>query len=604
MSMFQLSGLASGIDSKSMVEQLMAVERQPILKLRTKQENLKSKNAAYQGVSKLMAGLATKTESLSKLSTVSAKTISSSDNQLVTATAAQTASLGTYKVTVKQLATATKVSSAASNGTPISGATLLTALKPANGNTLTAGTFTIGNAKISINRTDATLDHVMAAINSASDGNTTAGYDAAYVSFDIGSGTTGLSDTAASLDTTTGQLRLEGASGARISSGADTSNFLTQISGLSTATVSGADLIGQRMSTAQTAKKLSEGAAETNLANFGMLGTSGSFTINNATIAWTNDDTLAGIVKKINDSGAGVSAAFSPLDDQLILTNKATGNTAISISSDSGRFLEALGITAGTVQDLGKNSEMVIEGMNGGNPIARTTNAISDVVSGVTFNLVKVDLATPVTITVGETTSAASGAVSELIDSFNKVIGEIDTLVKKGGRLQYDPSLQQLRQSLMGIFTGSVDGLVGLPKSLIDLGVNSGSVGSAVDGAKTFSLNVAKFNAALAADPQRVLDILGKTSNGVAQGIVAKLDKYVDETIGSNGLFASKDSSTNAQLKIMDKTVEGMEARIAKKRESMEKRFLRMETTIAKMNSQRDRLMSQLSSLQSGMSLL
>jgi flagellar hook-associated protein 2 len=615
MSMFQMSGIASGIDSKSMVEQLMALERQPILKLRTRQERFKSTNSAYQNVKSLMAGLATKVEALSKQQSAATRTITSSDNSFVRATASSDAAMGTYTVKVKQLASTTSLTSSAANGAAIvtmpadpvlTPPTKLTSLKPAGGTTIQLGTFTLGGATFSLNKTDATVDDVLAAINAANNP-PPAWAGTEPVTF---TGTLGTTDpvTAKIVD---GRLVLEGGAGMKIGSGADTSNFLTSVAGLTTGTTQGSDLSGHRLSVTQTGKKLSEGASATNLANHAMLAASGSFMINGTTITWSGEDSINAVIKRINESGAGVSATYNTLDDKLVFTNKATGSTSISISNDTGRFLEALGVTGATAQSLGKNAEIIVSGINGGAPIARTSNTISDVIGGVTLNLAKADEAgkpvnemTAITVTVGEDSSGLIGSVEAMVSEFNKVVGAIDNLVKKGGALQYDPTLQQLRQSLTSQLVGSLSGAIGYPKSMIDLGLNTGAAGAEVGSTNTFSLDQAKFKKALAENPSRVMEILGKMENGKPQGIMAKMGAFLEDAIGSNGTFASKDTFTTAQNKVIDKQISAMEARIEKKRETMEKRFLAMETTIAKMNAQRDRLMSQLSSMQSGMGLL
>lgn len=608
MSMFQLSGIASGIDSKSMVEQLMALERQPILKLRTRQERYKSTNSAYQNIKALMAGLASKVESLAKIQSASTRTVSSSDSNYLRVTSTSDAPMGTYTVKVKQLATTTSLSSGASGGSPVVTSAPLTSLKPASGTTIKLGTFTLGGATFTIKKTDATLDDVLAAINAASDGSTLPPAVADAVSFE--GSLKDPADGSVVAKVVDGKLVLEGGAGLKVGSGGDTSNFLSAIAGLTTGTSQDGNLSGHRMSVAQTGKKLSEGASATNLANHAILGASGSFTINGTTITWTGEDSINAVIKRINESSAGISASYNTLDDKLVLTNKATGSTAISITNDSGRFLEALGVTASTAQDLGKNAEIIVSGLNGGAPIARTTNSISDVISGVTLNLAKADTGKPenemtaITVTVGEDSSGLIGSAEAVVAEFNKVVGAIDSLVKKGGQLQYDPTLQQLRQSLTTQFLGNVAGLSGSPKSMIDLGINSGAAGAAVGTTNTFSIDQEKFKKALSENPSRVLDILGKMENGKPQGIMAKMSAFLEDAIGSNGTFASKDSFTTSQNKVIDKQIEAMEARIAKKRETLEKRFLAMETMVAKMNAQRDRMMSQLAAMQNGMGML
>lgn len=74
---------------------------------------------------------------------------------------------------------------------------------------------------------------------------------------------------------------------------------------------------------------------------------SGSFRVNGQTIAVGPSDNLAGVVARINASGAGVTASFDASTNRLVLTPNVAGAT-LTVDSDTSGFLAATAITPGT----------------------------------------------------------------------------------------------------------------------------------------------------------------------------------------------------------------------------------------------------------------
>jgi flagellar hook-associated protein 2 len=106
-------GLGSGLDVKSIVSQLVALEKQPLTNLQTKATGIQTKISAFSQVKSLVSTLSDAAGKLSRDSAWSGLTLSSSNASAVTATVSGIAAASTFSVGVQQLAqtqsTASKV---------------------------------------------------------------------------------------------------------------------------------------------------------------------------------------------------------------------------------------------------------------------------------------------------------------------------------------------------------------------------------------------------------------------------------------------------------------------------------------------------------------
>ena len=76
---FQLSGLASGMDTKTIIEQLIGLEQQPIVKMQREEAILKQKNDAFQTIGKRLKDFQTKARELTKDTVLKGMRASSTD---------------------------------------------------------------------------------------------------------------------------------------------------------------------------------------------------------------------------------------------------------------------------------------------------------------------------------------------------------------------------------------------------------------------------------------------------------------------------------------------------------------------------------------------
>jgi flagellar hook-associated protein 2 len=103
----QLSGLASGLDTASIISQLMGVERTPRAKIALDQSATTKRQSLLQDINAKLTALKTANDDLKSMTTwVDTQTIESGDSTKLTATRTGGAAPGGYDIAVTQLATA------------------------------------------------------------------------------------------------------------------------------------------------------------------------------------------------------------------------------------------------------------------------------------------------------------------------------------------------------------------------------------------------------------------------------------------------------------------------------------------------------------------
>ncbi len=153
--LFQVDGLVSNLNTTDILNRILEVQRIPVKQLQTKQTNFTNQLTAVQDINTRLLALKLQAESLNSSNTVKAATVSSTDEDIVTATATAGAISGTYSVQVTQLAQQHKVSSAS--------------FADANAPLNLSGDFLINGKRISVQSTD-TLTSLRNAINQADAG--------------------------------------------------------------------------------------------------------------------------------------------------------------------------------------------------------------------------------------------------------------------------------------------------------------------------------------------------------------------------------------------------------------------------------------------------
>jgi flagellar hook-associated protein 2 len=172
--MLSSPGIGSGLDVKGIVEQLMAIERQPLTRLGTRQVEISTQISAYGALKSAVSAFQTAIDKLNDLSKFKVYKATSSDDTILTATASSSAAKGSYTLLVNRIAENHRMSSATTFAD--SGSTTIGAA----GATMTIG---VGGDSFTVEYGAKTLANIRDAINQA--GNNT-GVTASIIKDDSG----------------------------------------------------------------------------------------------------------------------------------------------------------------------------------------------------------------------------------------------------------------------------------------------------------------------------------------------------------------------------------------------------------------------------------
>lgn len=274
-------------------------------------------------------------------------------------------------------------------------------------------------------------------------------------------------------------------------------------------------------------------------------------------------------------------------------TLKGQINT-ISVGSD----ITGAGVFTASTHSVATDATFTVSGLASGSPITRYTNSVSDVFSGVTFNINNTGTST---ITVSNDPDATISGVQEFVDKFNEIAAFIkeNNLVQKENESDPnakfifsalartsidDNALTQMRTALSGSSYASGSEI----KVLSDLGITTQR-----DGTIKFDSTV--FSTALSKEPVSVREILENLGN--ATSALAADDGKLDYFTRFNGIIdlavkANKESIENINDQIAD-----AELFILTQIDSIRRRFSTLEATVGRLQNQQNALTSSLASL-------
>ncbi|WP_039944525.1 flagellar hook-associated protein 2 [Thermicanus aegyptius] len=190
----RISGLASGMDTESIVKKLMDAERIPLDKMMQKKQLLEWQRDAYREMNSLLLDLRNAAFDMKLQGTYLTKKVTSSDPSVVTATAGTNAQLGIHKIYVDSVAKGVSLVSSQKlpSSSSSSGDTLNLATQFGLTNTPTV-TFTLNNKEtFTFDTAKETIYDVVKRINEANLG-VTASFDSTYGLFFLNTTSTGKS---------------------------------------------------------------------------------------------------------------------------------------------------------------------------------------------------------------------------------------------------------------------------------------------------------------------------------------------------------------------------------------------------------------------------
>lgn len=612
----------SGIDTVSLIDQLMQLERQPEVLLQQRQQALGWTKNQWSEVSASLTALQSALKPLLDRNVLLSVAATSSDTSVASAKASPGAVSATYHLTVDQLATATTVATGFTDaplglGKAIDPSQAVTGTGSGLWQVVTTGTFTINGKQITVTAGDS-LNSLISAINNAGAG-VTASYD-------------GVADKLVLTSTNPGGPVNLGAAG-------DTSNFLSVMGLLASPAATDASGNTVRQSTFHLGR-INTGMP-LSMANFAHAFVdsqtppqpiSGSFKINGVEITFNAaTDSLNDVLNRINSSAANVTAIYDGTQDRIILTSKATGSLDISLEDVSGGFLEKTGLlvsgapgatSSNATVTLGGNAQFRIAELNGGAALYSNGNDVSGIIPNVTLSLQKTGTAT---ISVAKDVKGVEDAINAFVQKYNATMDLINDKMneksvpnptsdqdRQKGLLNNDSVLRDLKSRLVRLVTDLVPGLPAEMNHLAQIGISQ----DPADFGKSGHLVVdsAKLEAALQNNPLAVADLLYKDANGDGRvddgdtGVAMQLNDLIDQFISTQttsvGGVSVKEGAIPRQMDLLDSQISDINDQIARMEDLLNMRqqyliqeFTAMEQAVTQMQGQMSWLSQQVSKL-------
>lgn len=612
-----ISGLISGLDTASLVDDLVDAESTKLESLKQDLQLAEWKQEAYREISTELQDFvdtyfsSTSSSSLIKQANYLQYAVTNSDTSALTATAGTDAVVGTHTLTVKQVATSATVSSAAGISKVVTGSST-PSFSSATGQsfilTLDGTEYTV-----TIDSTVTDIDSLQDAVDEAvGEGKLTVGTDSSGALTFEATTDSGVTSIAIADGETDGALTNLG-----FDEDSNTSNRISTSATLAE--------ISAQMDTAITFVTNAEsGDKEV------------TFSINGTSFTFSEDDTLEDVMTTINESDCGATIAYNSLTDKLTLTSDLTGAgrlLSMSDSDDSSFVSSLLGTTT-----AGTDAILTYDGAK----LTRSSNSVE--LDGVTYTVASVTTEA-LTVDVAQNSDAIYDLVSNFVEAYNSLIETIndkldeeydndylpltedqeaemsETEIEKWnakaqtGLLEGDDTLSDLLRELR---TALMDSVSGSSLSLTEIGISTGTYS---ENGKLY-IDEDALQAAIEEDASAVQALFAQKSTsysnsagvrtmnsserstrykeeGVALRFYDILSDYVStstDSAGNKGKLlelagidsdgSNTDNSLSEQISDYEERIEKEEERLEAFRELWESKFSAMESALATLSSQ------------------
>jgi flagellar hook-associated protein 2 len=306
------------------------------------------------------------------------------------------------------------------------------------------------------------------------------------------------------------------------------------------------------------------------------------------TVASTDSGTnLTGLAATIAGYGGPANAAAVDLgsgtDPARLVLSAAKAGTAngLLISGTGGLAAVASGMS--TTRPA---SDAVVT--MGSLTVTRSTNQITDLIPGVTLNLLKAAPGTDVTLGVARDTTGSSNKVKALVDSLNGTLDLLasssayDTVSHTGQPLSGDSQVRDLANNLSGL--GSVFGS-GSTATMSQLGVSITR-----DGRYTFDATA--FANQMAADPDGVTKLIGAAANTLSPILDSALG-----TLGHQGWIKTTQDGISSEASSIQDSIDAWDVRLASMQTQYTTQYAALDAAISSLNSQKSWLSSTITGL-------
>jgi flagellar hook-associated protein 2 len=301
--------------------------------------------------------------------------------------------------------------------------------------------------------------------------------------------------------------------------------------------------------------------------------------------------TLDSIATAINGAKLGVTAEIINTGSgsngyRLQLVGTAGASSAFSATSDFS------GLAFQTLQSA-SNAALTVNGVD----FTRASNQISDIIPGVTLNLVSTTTSTE-TISVLRDTTAAKQSILDFIAVYNEATDEFKKLTNsdEDGALRGDGIFRSMVTQLRSTMINESSSPGTTIKSLSGMGIS-------IDRYGQLTHDEAKIDSALSKNYDDVIGIFSANSNNqsrfsnAAGGVGGDIKKLIERVTASDGYLTTTAASLTTRNAGYAEELKDLDTRMEQVEERYNRQFLVMQQIIEEMNSTKDSLISSLDNL-------
>jgi flagellar hook-associated protein 2 len=372
------------------------------------------------------------------------------------------------------------------------------------------------------------------------------------------------------------------------------SSSVASASANSTATSGSYSLEVTQLARAQKIESAAHTSSSDTIATGTLTIASGSSSVD-VTIDSTNN-TLAGVAKAINAANAGVTASVANDGSNyyLVFTGNNTGSSnTFSMSGISELTYDSTDTSSSPMSTIysAQDAKLSVDGI----AYTRSSNTVSDVISGVTLSLSGLNSGNATTVNVTPSASDLQTKINTFITDYNAVINLIstdtayDSTNQTAGDLNGDSTAASIKAQLRSVVSSTFS--AGSLTRLSSIGMKI-----AVDGTLSIS-NQSTLTSALSTTPTEVAKLFSGygATNGIADNIYSKISSY----LGVTGAVTDRISAINTSITNTASKITTLNARMSIIEATYRSKFTALDTLISSLNSTSSYLTTALNSLNS-----
>ena len=323
--------------------------------------------------------------------------------------------------------------------------------------------------------------------------------------------------------------------------------------------------------------------------------TAGNFRIGDQEINIDDQTTISDIISQINHSETSQAQAYwDSINGELVITSRVNGAFYIDIEEGTSNFSNILGYTEVSEgkkklnidsQTMGKNS---IFSINGTRMVSSSNTIQSDIsrIDGLTLNLKDITEGESVTISIEKDKETPANAISDIVDSYNELIENVDKELARDGNLNGQSVLKMIRNRIRSLMTGSI-ATSSQYKNLSTIGIKTDSARSGNISTSNISklyFDREKFEIVFQGDSEGIKALLVGTE--AEPGVLTQLENLVEDSLKSvSGYFDSASNSYTKKIKQYDDKIDKLNMAADRYKANLEKKFQLMDMVISKMQN-------------------